>query len=143
MDDLSNVDLFHSHLDECKQCRDHPFNLCFVGLTILKLAADPVINTLLMKEDFFHVVTLNVDSDGNIVPDRVPYIPDKKLYKFQLKNSRVKFGRVNLIGILDNGTIQDIRYNVMFQSKSICLVEIGQNRCKKLKLDISLEDYHA
>ena len=22
---------FHEHLDECSQCREHPFNLCSIG----------------------------------------------------------------------------------------------------------------
>ena len=25
------VDLFHDHLDECEQCREHPFDLCPEG----------------------------------------------------------------------------------------------------------------
>lgn len=33
---------FHLHLDECGQCRDHPFALCPIGATLLKAAAlDP------------------------------------------------------------------------------------------------------
>jgi hypothetical protein len=28
-------DKFHKHLDECKQCRDNPFDLCPVGHVIL------------------------------------------------------------------------------------------------------------
>jgi hypothetical protein len=27
---------FHAHLDECKRCREQPFNLCSVGLRRLK-----------------------------------------------------------------------------------------------------------
>jgi hypothetical protein len=27
----SVVDLFHDHLDECEQCREHPFDLCPEG----------------------------------------------------------------------------------------------------------------
>jgi len=30
-DAFSVVDSFHAHLDECSQCREHPFNLCAVG----------------------------------------------------------------------------------------------------------------
>lgn len=26
---------FHTHLDECAQCRDHPFDLCEVGASLL------------------------------------------------------------------------------------------------------------
>lgn len=25
------ADAFHAHLDECRQCREHPFDLCGVG----------------------------------------------------------------------------------------------------------------
>jgi hypothetical protein len=27
---------FHNHLDECPQCRDHPFDLCPVGEQLLQ-----------------------------------------------------------------------------------------------------------
>jgi hypothetical protein len=27
---------FHAHLDECKRCREQPFNLCPIGLRRLK-----------------------------------------------------------------------------------------------------------
>lgn len=26
-----NPDIFHSHLDNCKQCRENPMNLCQIG----------------------------------------------------------------------------------------------------------------
>jgi hypothetical protein len=26
---------FHTHLDNCKQCREQPFNLCLIGKNIL------------------------------------------------------------------------------------------------------------
>lgn len=29
-------DAFHAHLDECEQCREHPFNLCAVGESLLR-----------------------------------------------------------------------------------------------------------
>jgi hypothetical protein len=32
-------DPFHRHLDECEQCRLHPFNLCAVGIPLLQLEA--------------------------------------------------------------------------------------------------------
>lgn len=35
------IDLFHAHLDECKQCREQPFNLCFAGAVRLRNAALP------------------------------------------------------------------------------------------------------
>jgi hypothetical protein len=33
------IDKFHSHLDVCEQCRNHPFNLCPTGATLLRNAA--------------------------------------------------------------------------------------------------------
>lgn len=33
------IPAFHEHLDECAQCRNHPFDLCGVGATLLRLAA--------------------------------------------------------------------------------------------------------
>lgn len=32
-------DQFHAHLDSCKQCREHPLELCKVGAELLKKAA--------------------------------------------------------------------------------------------------------
>lgn len=32
-------DAFHRHLDECAQCREHPFRLCDVGAPLLEQAA--------------------------------------------------------------------------------------------------------
>ena len=29
---------FYRHLDECRQCREHPFNLCGVGSLLMQLA---------------------------------------------------------------------------------------------------------
>lgn len=29
------ADKFHKHLDECRQCREHPFGLCQVGHGLL------------------------------------------------------------------------------------------------------------
>lgn len=34
------VDEFHAHLDVCQQCRDNPFDLCPIGATLLKAAAE-------------------------------------------------------------------------------------------------------
>lgn len=31
---------FHAHLDACDQCRTHPFNLCPIGMDLLRSAAD-------------------------------------------------------------------------------------------------------
>lgn len=31
---MSNV--FHDHLDVCKQCREHPFNLCLAGAAAMQ-----------------------------------------------------------------------------------------------------------
>jgi hypothetical protein len=30
-----DVNAFHDHLDVCKQCREHPMNLCAVGAALL------------------------------------------------------------------------------------------------------------
>jgi hypothetical protein len=35
-----SMDKFHAHLDECKQCREHPFGLCPSGSTLLLATAD-------------------------------------------------------------------------------------------------------
>ena len=35
-DAAMNPTLFHDHLDECEQCREHPFNLCEEGARILE-----------------------------------------------------------------------------------------------------------
>ena len=32
----TEVDRFHDHLDECKQCMEQPFNLCATGEVLLK-----------------------------------------------------------------------------------------------------------
>lgn len=37
--DLQRIAQFHKHLDECSQCRNHPFNLCLAGAKLLKYAA--------------------------------------------------------------------------------------------------------
>jgi hypothetical protein len=33
-------DAFHSHLDECRRCREEPFNLCARGAKLLKTAVE-------------------------------------------------------------------------------------------------------
>ena len=33
------IDAFHAHLDECEQCREHPFDLCPLGGPLLESAA--------------------------------------------------------------------------------------------------------
>jgi len=33
--ELDSVDKFHAHLDTCRQCADHPFDLCPVGDKLL------------------------------------------------------------------------------------------------------------
>lgn len=30
------MDAFHKHLDQCRQCREHPFALCRIGSAILQ-----------------------------------------------------------------------------------------------------------
>ncbi len=34
-----SADVFHAHLDECKQCSDRPFDLCPVGAILIQAAA--------------------------------------------------------------------------------------------------------
>ncbi len=34
-----NVNKFHDHLDACRQCREHPFDLCLIGAAILRIVA--------------------------------------------------------------------------------------------------------
>lgn len=36
-------DMFHEHLDVCKQCADHPFDLCPVGLQLIEVAARTIV----------------------------------------------------------------------------------------------------
>lgn len=31
---------FHAHLDECEQCRNHPFKLCHAGAALLRATAE-------------------------------------------------------------------------------------------------------
>lgn len=33
------ADRFHAHLDECKQCREQPFDLCPTGAELLEKTA--------------------------------------------------------------------------------------------------------
>ncbi len=45
-------DAFHKHLDDCRQCANHPFELCSVGAELLELAVteDPAEMLELAKE---------------------------------------------------------------------------------------------
>ena len=36
---MIGIEAFHTHLDICQQCREHPFQLCSVGSPLLKEAA--------------------------------------------------------------------------------------------------------
>lgn len=36
---MDAIDIFHSHLNICDQCREHPFDLCTVGGPLLVKAA--------------------------------------------------------------------------------------------------------
>lgn len=38
------TDELHAHLDVCRQCADHPFNLCSVGAAKLKAASQEAVN---------------------------------------------------------------------------------------------------
>jgi rubrerythrin len=53
---------FHEHLDGCKQCRDHPFELCKFGEALLIAAA---------KEDPFDLSKLGETLTKNDTPDLV------------------------------------------------------------------------
>lgn len=33
-------DKFHAHLDACEQCREHPFDLCLIGASLLASSLD-------------------------------------------------------------------------------------------------------
>lgn len=37
---LKQMDVFHAHLDECLQCKNHPFALCPKGEALLFATAD-------------------------------------------------------------------------------------------------------
>jgi hypothetical protein len=45
--DTPAIDKFHKHLDECKQCRENPFALCFVGTLLLDAAAAEALNIVI------------------------------------------------------------------------------------------------
>lgn len=36
---MKKINQFHEHLDVCKQCENHPFDLCPIGANLLKSAA--------------------------------------------------------------------------------------------------------
>ena len=40
---MSDESKFHDHLDECKQCREHPFALCTTGATLLRAEVTEVV----------------------------------------------------------------------------------------------------
>ena len=37
---MSAIDVFHAHLDVCRQCREHPFALCKFGEALLLKTAE-------------------------------------------------------------------------------------------------------
>lgn len=37
---MDDANIFHDHLDVCRQCREQPFNLCPIGEKALKAAID-------------------------------------------------------------------------------------------------------
>jgi hypothetical protein len=39
------INKFHDHLDICKQCREHPFDLCPVGVAAMRNAAAAIHST--------------------------------------------------------------------------------------------------
>lgn len=42
---------FHDHLDACRQCREHPFNLCATGARLLPLCVEPETTTTEQRTD--------------------------------------------------------------------------------------------
>lgn len=40
MDNNQNKNVFHEHLDKCKRCRENPFDLCTIGLILIKQAVN-------------------------------------------------------------------------------------------------------
>jgi hypothetical protein len=38
----SASDLFHTHLDQCAQCREHPFDLCAEGAILIMRAGSDI-----------------------------------------------------------------------------------------------------
>lgn len=38
--DTTATDRFHAHLDDCRRCEEHPFDLCAIGAVLLKAAGD-------------------------------------------------------------------------------------------------------
>tara|TARA_Y100000310_G_scaffold218778_1_gene220076 strand:- start:536 stop:991 length:456 start_codon:yes stop_codon:yes gene_type:complete len=41
--------VFHGHLDECQQCRDHPFDLCQIGQMGMRLCELSIPNPIVLK----------------------------------------------------------------------------------------------
>ena len=40
------MDAFHAHLDVCKQCREHPLNLCPLGNGLIRAAVESITGSL-------------------------------------------------------------------------------------------------
>jgi len=48
---MEAIDKFHSHLDVCEQCRNHPFGLCSTGAELLRDAAALVDGTTIKNNE--------------------------------------------------------------------------------------------
>lgn len=48
---MTDFEKFHKHLDECRHCNDHPFDLCKIGKDLLEKAAEFHETTTLMREE--------------------------------------------------------------------------------------------
>jgi hypothetical protein len=46
------IPAFHEHLDQCAQCRNHPFDLCDTGATLLRLAATRIPRMIVTEEPY-------------------------------------------------------------------------------------------
>ncbi len=58
------MDDFHNHLDVCKWCMDHPFNLCILGTKLMQEAVPPKAKTV---EEFSHRMTLRANALNDVV----------------------------------------------------------------------------
>jgi hypothetical protein len=44
--EVAQLKAFRAHLDTCKQCREHPFNLCTFGMALLQVAGETAADAL-------------------------------------------------------------------------------------------------
>ena len=55
---------FHKHLDECIQCREHPFDLCPIGIKLLKAVVLDADREML-DEDADYFEAADIDDIGH------------------------------------------------------------------------------